>query len=69
MESIELFEAVLCESCRRITRRTTRYCTACGKPTLIDLSGLLVSTEPDGLLLEVEQSVWLQRLAKSVEIC
>jgi hypothetical protein len=67
--SIALLEAVLCESCREISRRSATGCVVCGKTGLIELSGLLEKTEPDGLLREVEQSVWLQRIAKNDEVC
>jgi hypothetical protein len=67
--SIALHDAVLCESCREISRKSLSGCAICGQRTLIELSGLLEGTEPDGLLREVEQNVWLQRIAKCDEVC
>jgi hypothetical protein len=67
--SIALQEAVLCEKCRRICRSSLKGCANCGRTELLQLAGLLEGTGPDGLLLEVEQSVWLQRVVKRGEVC
>jgi hypothetical protein len=67
--SIALREAALCENCRRICLRSHAGCANCGRTGLIALAGLLDGTHADGLLYEVEQSVWLQRVAKSSDVC
>jgi hypothetical protein len=67
--SIPLTEAMLCEKCREITRRSGAGCANCGQTALITLSGLLEETQPGGLLWEVEQNVWLQRVAKIGQVC